>query len=611
MLKYLKFGFFRVVRLAIMNFVQPQVLQTLAAERLLLNDITELLARDGAPPEDSRETRSALRGLEESFLLVVVGEFNAGKSSLLNALLGADVLEEGVTPTTDRISILVHGEHDKSAPYANVLENTPGLNIDEFVTRRELPYQFLEGVALVDTPGTNAVIRRHQALTEGFLPRADLVLFLTSADRPFTESERQFLELSRAWSRKVLMVVNKVDLLEKESEREEVRVFVTRNAKEVLGVAPQVFMVSVKRFEQGGDEGFTQLQNTLREVLGERDRSRLKLLSPLGVASRLLERARERTRVSLEVLGDDTKTLNDLERQLKAHQEDLSADLETQTKGLDGILDGVKKRGVLFLDDQLRFRKTLDLLNPDKIRLEFEKTVIADSGVQLERRVNEIIDRFLARNHKFWDETMAFLSARVNSESQDSADPDVSLRSNRDTREALLRGAKFDYDRKALLESLGTSVQNEVEGFSREEFSKRLANEAQTAIVQSGVAGVGGLGLGALLASVLGSLLLDVTGILLGLAAAGMGLFILPRKRAQAKSDLETRINTLRDRLHEVLTREHKLESERATARLREASAPYTRFIRSETERLEKSQHDSRNLLEQVATLRTRIESLE
>ena len=584
----------------IMNLVQPQVLETLATERLLLNDLTQLLARDGAPPEDTRETRSALRGLEESFLLVVVGEFNAGKSSLLNALLGADILEEGVTPTTDRISILVHGSEDKSAPYVNVLENTPGLNIDEFVTRRELPYQFLEGVALVDTPGTNAVIRRHQALTEGFLPRADLVLFLTSADRPFTESERQFLELSKAWSRKVLMVVNKVDLLENDADREEVRVFVTRNTKEVLGIAPQVFMVSVKRFEHGGDEGFTKLQNTLREVLGERDRSRLKLLSPLGVASRLLERSRERTRVSLEVLGDDTKTLNDLERQLKVHQEDLSSDLETQMKGLDSILDGVKKRGVLFLDDQLRFRKTLDLLNPDKIRLEFEKTVIADSGVQLERRVNEIIDRFLARNHKFWDETMAFLSARSN--------PD---HANSDTREALLRGAKFDYDRKALLESLGTSVQTEVEGFSREDFSKRLANEAQAAILQSGVAGVGGLGLGALLASVLGSLLLDVTGILVGLAAASLGLFILPRKRAQAKRDLETRINTLRDRLHEVLTREHKLESERATARLREASAPYTRFIRAETERLEKSQNDSRGLLEQVAVLRTRVEALE
>lgn len=97
-----------------MNLVQPQVLETLATERLLLNDLTQLLARDGAPPEDTRETRSALRGLEESFLLVVVGEFNAGKSSLLNALLGADILEEGVTPTTDRISILVHGRDRKS-----------------------------------------------------------------------------------------------------------------------------------------------------------------------------------------------------------------------------------------------------------------------------------------------------------------------------------------------------------------------------------------------------------------------------------------------------------------------------------------------------------------
>ena len=138
-----------------------------------------------------------------------------------------------------------------------------------------------------------------------------------------------------------------------------------------------------------------------------------------------------------------------------------------------------------------------------------------------------------------------------------------------------------------------------------------ITKPSQTAILQSGVAGVGGIGLGALLASVLGTVLLDFTGILLGLAVAGLGAFILPRKRAQAKSDLETRINTLRDRLHEVLTREHKLESERATARLREASAPYTRFIRAETDRLEKSQTDSRGLLEQVAALRTRVEALE
>ena len=94
---------------------------------------------------------------------------------------------------------------------------------DPFVSRLRVPLDVLEGVALVDTPGTNAIIRQHQALSEGFLPRADLVLFLTSADRPFTESERQFLELVRRWGRAVIMVVNKADLLETPEAREQVR----------------------------------------------------------------------------------------------------------------------------------------------------------------------------------------------------------------------------------------------------------------------------------------------------------------------------------------------------------------------------------------------------
>ena len=55
------------------------------------------------------------------------------------------------------------------------------------------PAELLRDVHIVDTPGTNAIIREHERLTTEFVPRADLVLFVTSADRPFTETERAFL----------------------------------------------------------------------------------------------------------------------------------------------------------------------------------------------------------------------------------------------------------------------------------------------------------------------------------------------------------------------------------------------------------------------------------
>lgn len=569
--------------------VSPGVRALLAEERDLLAGLGEHLARSGAPTEDAAEARAARRGLDEAFLLVVVGEFNAGKSSFLNALLGADALAEGVTPTTDRISILVHGESDRSSPYPG----EAGPDGADAVVRRELPYRFLEGVALVDTPGTNAVIRRHQALTEGFLPRADLVLFLTSADRPFTESERQFLELARAWGRKVLVVVNKADLLRTDAEREEVRAFVARNAREVLGLEPPVFLISVREHRRGRDPGFERLAATLRETLGERDRARLKLLSPLGVASRLVARSDGRASEGLALLAGDAATMTDLDRQLELHARDLERDLQGQLKGVDAVLDGIQKRGELFLDDTLRVGRTIDLLNAERVRGEFERKVIADAPAQLERRVQGVIDGFIERNIHFWDSVIAFLNERATG------------------RESLAGGARFHYDRQGLLESIGESARREVEGLDRDEFSRRLAADAQSAVIQSGLAGVGGIGLGAALAAFVGTLAADFTGILLGLGLVGLGFFILPRRKRLAKQELARKIAETRDRLREVLASQHSLEAERAAARLRDATAPFTRFVRAQTERLQASALEAEMLGARVAELRARVESLE
>ena len=582
-----------------MNFVAPEVRLLLGTERELLLDLSEHLLRGGAPEAEVREVRIATRGLEETFLLVVVGEFNAGKSSILNALLGAPdgqkVLEEGVTPTTDRVSILVHGPVDRSAPYNPNFESADG--VDGFVMRRELPFSFLEGVALVDTPGTNAVIRRHQVITEGFLPRADLLLFLTSADRPFTESEKQFLTLAKSWGRKVLLVVNKIDLLEKQSDREEVRAFVTRNAKEVLGLEPPVFLVSVRAHqrtgETGGDPGFKQLQVALRETQTERDRTRLKLLSPLGVASKLTERSAARAKASLEVLREDTRTLSDLDRQLEVHAKDLETDLETHLKGMDSLLDGLEKRGEVYIEDTLRFRKSIELLNTDKVRADFQRSVIGDAPAQLERRVNELIDRFLERNINFWDTVTSFISNRAATTSDGVA------------RENLIRGARFQYDRQGLLERVGKTAQVQIDGLDREELSRRLSSGAQSTIIQTGAIGAGGLGLGLLLAALAGP-----GGILLGLGAVGASAFLLPRKRAQAKIELRDRVRETRSRLREVLTREYKLEVERVQARLRDATAPYTQFIRAESGRLEESHSEANRLLARTADLRSKVETI-
>lgn len=84
-------------------------------------------------------------------------------------------------------------------------------------------------------------MQRHQQLTEHFRPCSDLVLFVTSADRPFSESERTLLERIRAWGKKIVIIVNKIDLFETEVvELNQVLDFVRTNARQLLGVEPHL-----------------------------------------------------------------------------------------------------------------------------------------------------------------------------------------------------------------------------------------------------------------------------------------------------------------------------------------------------------------------------------
>ncbi|MCB1093848.1 MAG: dynamin family protein, partial [Verrucomicrobiae bacterium] len=122
----------------------------LQSERSLLDRLGLSLARLEARREDQDRLEQARRQLDELFLLVVVGEFNAGKSAFINALLGETLLEEGATPTTVRVHVLRHGDE--------LSRNLTEADL-EVITA---PVEWLRDINLVDTPGANAVIQRHQ-----------------------------------------------------------------------------------------------------------------------------------------------------------------------------------------------------------------------------------------------------------------------------------------------------------------------------------------------------------------------------------------------------------------------------------------------------------------
>ena len=170
-------------------------------------------ARIPATDATGRTLASSVEQLDELFLLVVVGEFNAGKSAFVNALFGG--------ACSRRASRRRRARSSSCGTATARTRHAAGVGRHRAGRAAARP-------ALVDTPGTNAIVREHEGLTTDFVPRADLVLFVTSADRPFTETERAFLETIRDWGKKIVIVVNKVDIFEQRVELDEVLSFVRR-----------------------------------------------------------------------------------------------------------------------------------------------------------------------------------------------------------------------------------------------------------------------------------------------------------------------------------------------------------------------------------------------
>lgn len=559
----------------------------LARERQVLGDLRALLARLEAPATEQATLRESIAQLDELFLLVVVGEFNAGKSAVLNVLLGVELLAEGVTPTTSEICLLRYGEQvGRSTRYDGLAVLTA-------------PVDLLREINLVDTPGTNAIDRRHEALTEEFVPRSDLILFVTSADRPFTESERAFLERLRSWGKKVVVVLNKTDILDSEEEVGTVRRFIEESAKRLLGFDPEVFPVSAKSARRGGvaaarDSGFGELEAFVRSRLDAIERLRLKLLNPVGVGSKLVQQQTAAVDLRLEVLAEDVVTLEDLTRQLDLYREDMTREFQFRLGAVEKILHQLENRGVSFFDDTLRLLRVPDLLNRSRLELEFERQVVADAPDAIEGHVSDIIDWMVESEHRQWQAVMEHVRRRRDAHGE---------------RVLGEVGGDFVASRRGLLESLGRRAQRAVETYDRREEATRLSISVQKAVAGTALLEAGAVGLGAAVTVVASTTAADVTGLLAAGTLAALGLFIIPARRRRAKATLRDRLVELRDRLMADLSEEFGTEIERSVHRIGEATGPYTRFVRSERQRLEAERRELGDIGAELHSLSDALET--
>ncbi len=561
-------------------------------ERRILNDLRASLIRFGATDENLAPLERSIEQLDELFLLVVVGEFNAGKSAFINALVGRRVLEEGVTPTTAQVTVLRYGD-DRVTRQA-----------ESGVISVTAPAEVLRDIHIVDTPGTNAVIREHEQLTSGFVPRADLVLFVTSADRPFTETERAFLEQIRDWGKKIVVVINKVDIFGSARELDEVRAYVADNARRLLGSVPEIFGVSARdafRAKNGEpalwqSSGFEALEGYIKSTLDQAARTKLKLLNPIGVGSALIDRYQAAARERRAALQEDITLLDDVESQIGGYERDMARDFEGRMAGVDNILLEMERRGHEYFDDTMRIGRVFDLLNRSRVQEGFERQVVADAPQQIEKRVGDLIDWLVDADYRQWERVTRHLADRRR-EFRDRIVGDEEAR-------------RFHDERRRMVESVGRAAQKVVDTYDRRREASELADGARNAVAAAAAAGAGALGLGTLVTIAASTAAADITGIILAGVIAALGFFIIPAKRTQAKAEMRRKIADVRSRLSSALRRQFEEEISRSAARMRESIAPYSRFVRAETEKFADIEARLQQLAADLSSLRSRIDTL-
>ena len=577
--------------------------------RALLGRIGALLDVAGAPAETRRRLDDMAAGLRDLLLVVVVGEFNAGKSTVLNALFGARVMDEGPVPTTDRITVLRYGERDESH------------RVGDLVVERRLPAELLRGLALVDTPGTNSIIREHQELTEEFIPRADLVLFVTSYDRPLSESERQFLSFIRGeWGKRLVVVLNKADLADdpdapgatNEAALAQVIAHVRDGFRRLLGVDPRVFPVSARPAlaakiaspdrpsadPRWAASGFGAFESYLSETLTARERIALKLTAPLDAADVLLDAIDERLTSRRAVVERDAEGLQALATRFEAASYSLEETVSRSTAEVDRELLEMERRGSRFLDDTIRITRLPLLRDRDRFKEEFQRQVIGETERQIEERTSETVDALLRHVYALWNDTYRHRAEQQRTAGSPGPDGDPGV---------------FLYNRDEVFRDVVREARRTIDSYDlREEARRLLENARATATISAGAqaAGVVVGGLATAVAAATAATALDVTG---GFVAAGalaaLGLVLLPRHRRQAIAQFSERVERMRTEMARALRALLEAEAAEAVGRVRRLVEPLEKHVAEQREALGAAATEFQSVRTEAGDIREEVRS--
>ncbi len=370
----------------------------------LVNGIDSIMEIEGIPAGICEELREKIE--DNVFNLVVLGQFKRGKTSLINALLGAEILPTAVVPLTSIATVLQYGETLQIKVCFNdgrVTEIGPA-DLTKYVTEKgnprnekdvqevliTYPSSYLkDGVRLIDTPGVGSVYEHNTDVAYQYLPKSDAALFLLSVDQPVSKAELDFLKDVKEYSHRIFFLQNKADYVSPEDLGESIS-FSKKIIEEQMGGEVKIFPLSAKRALEGKlsgtkeklEKSFLPAFEDILNTFLIQEKGEVLLLSVTGNLLRLLSQARlglvlemKSLVTPLEELKEKIKTFGNKKKEVMTEKDDFSLLLDGEIKKIiNNILE----------EDSKKFRQELTI----KVSEELEDSYGKSSGMPLKKLRN-------------------------------------------------------------------------------------------------------------------------------------------------------------------------------------------------------------------------------
>ncbi len=304
----------------------------------VVKGITDLARDTSTPLGDSLSTTTFEKELGAPFLFVICGEVNAGKSSLINGLFGRELCKVNILPETDRVIWYRYGAPPRDLATTESLEE------------RYRPIEFLKDFNLIDTPGTNSVVRGHQEITERFLPAADLILFVFPVTNPWGAATWNLISrLPEECHSRMAFIIQQAD----QREPSDIKIILAHMADlsmKRIGVVPQIFAVSgktafeAKRAGAFGEKdyeksGFPPLEELISRRVCDSPERRTALQTWRNNASAALRKIEDRIEDQARTLGEQNSFLESLEDEIDAMREGLVTRLPKHLAGVAEVFE--------------------------------------------------------------------------------------------------------------------------------------------------------------------------------------------------------------------------------------------------------------------------------